>query len=134
MKNYQDEQNTLEFELTTFLAVPKVKLTGVSFSDLSRYGNIAMDLVNILNPQITAYKEALHFKDRVAKPLPHQIIRGLKTGLNINKIQVTNLDIGYRELSEKTAKLAVGSFQNVNLVITISAMIRNGFQPKLLHL
>jgi len=105
--------------LTQFsLTAPQVKLAGVGFPDFSRNGNITLGAVKIVNPRLTAYKDALHFKDRVPQLLPHQIIQKLKTGLTINKIQVTNLDIGYRELSRKTGKVAAGTFENMNLTIT----------------
>ena len=117
--------------LTQFkLAIPQVKLAGVNFSDFSRYGNIALDLVKIQNPRLTTYKDALHFKDKVPQPLPHQIIQGLKMGLSINKIQVTDLDIRYRELSRKTGKMALGTFQNMNLILANISNDKNRMSAK----
>ena len=117
--------------LTQFnLTIPQVNLVGVNFSDFSRYGNIALDLVKIQNPRLTTYKDALHFKDKVPQPLPHQIIQELKIGLSINKIQVTDLDIQYRELSRKTGKMALGTFQNMNLILTNISNDKNRMSAK----
>lgn len=103
---------------TIRLDVPEINASGVNYKVHSRYNNLVASHVVIKNPSLSAFMDRKNFAVKGNKPLPHDIIRDLKTGLTLNKIEVQGMHIRYEELAEEATEKGLITFENLYATIT----------------
>ncbi|SIT80985.1 hypothetical protein [Pontibacter indicus] len=97
--------------------VPEVNLSGVDYKVHSRYNNLDAGNVVIKNPSISAFMDRKNFTSKGNKPLPHDFIQDLKTGLTIKKIEVQGMHVRYEELGEEAKEKGLITFEKLDATI-----------------
>lgn len=100
------------------LKVPDVQMTDVNFSAFSHLSNIAIGTIQVRNPTLKAYMDRKNFAQKGEKPLPHDLIQNLKTGLTINKVEVKNMHIRYEELAPEATETGFITFEKLYATLT----------------
>ncbi|MBD1396069.1 hypothetical protein H9Q13_02735 [Pontibacter sp. JH31] len=103
---------------TLNLKVPEINASGVDYRAHSRYNNLAASHVVIMNPSLSTYMDRKHFSPKGNKPLPHDMVQDLQTGLNLQKIEVKGMHIRYEELAPQAVETGVITFNNLYATIT----------------
>lgn len=115
---------------TMRLEVPEINLSGVDYKVHSRYNNLAARHVVIKNPSLSAFMDRKNFSAKGNKPLPHDFIQELKTGLTIQKIEVQGMHIRYEELAEEATEKGTITFGNLNATISNVTNDKNRMSTK----
>lgn len=110
---------------TMRLEVPEINLSGVDFALHSRHNNLVTKHVVIKNPSLSAFMDRKNFTAKGNKPLPHDIIQQLKTGLTLSKIEVQGMHMRYEELAEEATEKGIITFENLYAIITNVTNDRN---------
>nr|WP_255594416.1 DUF748 domain-containing protein [Pontibacter sp. HSC-14F20] len=71
-----------------------------------------------------------NFAVKGTKPLPHDIIQELKTGLTIQKIEVQGMHIRYEELAEEATEKGIITFENLYATISNVTNDKNQMSAK----
>ncbi|WP_242928184.1 DUF748 domain-containing protein [Pontibacter vulgaris] len=100
------------------LTVPEINVSGVNYNAHSRYNNLAVKRLDIKNPSLRAYQDKKNYVQRGEKPLPHDLVQELKTGLNIRHLEVQGMFVRYEELVPEATKTGVITIQNINASIS----------------
>lgn len=105
---------------TTWLAlqVPDVALTNMNFYELVHSSNIVIGTIRFRNPDLRAYLDRKNFRQTGEKPLPHDLIQKIKTGLTIRKILISNMQIRYEELAPAAKQTGLFTSERVNASLT----------------
>ncbi|WP_299822163.1 DUF748 domain-containing protein [uncultured Pontibacter sp.] len=105
--------------VTSFnIDVPEINISGLDYSLHSRYNNIEAGNMVIKKPSLSAYMDKKNFNPKGEKPLPHDLVQQLKTGLNVRKVTVQDMYIKYEELSPEATEVGAITFQNADATIT----------------
>ncbi|NDK54373.1 AsmA family protein [Pontibacter fetidus] len=118
------------------LTVPEINVSGVNYSTHSRYSNLAAKRVVIKNPSLSAYMDKKNYVQRGEKPLPHDLVQQLKTGLTIARLNVQNMQVRYEELvpeATQTGKLTIENIQASIRNISNDKNLMSGKTPAVAH-
>lgn len=115
---------------TMRLEVPEINLSGVDYRVHSQYNNLVAGNVVIKNPSLSAYMDRKNFNAKGNKPLPHDFIQELKTGLTIQKVEVQGMHIRYEEHAEKSKEKGTITFENIDATISNVTNDKNRMSAK----
>jgi hypothetical protein len=103
---------------TMRLKLPELNASGVNFKLHSRHNNLAANLVVLQSPSLSAYMDRKNFPVKGEKPLPHDFVQQLKTGMAIQRIEVKGMRIRYEELAPEATETGVITFESLFATIT----------------
>jgi hypothetical protein len=103
---------------TLNLEVPEINISGIDYRLHSRYNNLAAKLVVLKEPSLSAYMDKKNFPQKGDKPLPHDFVQELKTGMTLHKLEVQGMHIRYEELAPEASEKGVIRFENMDATIT----------------
>ncbi|MFD2244892.1 hypothetical protein [Pontibacter ruber] len=117
---------------TTWLTidVPHIRLLQVNFPALSRYNNIDIQTITLSQPKLNAFLDRKHFRLKGEKPLPHDLVQELKTGLAIDKVEVKGMSIRYEELAPEASETGYITFENCHATFTNITNDKNRMSAK----
>ncbi|PVY40741.1 DUF748 domain-containing protein [Pontibacter virosus] len=115
---------------TMRLEVPEINVSGVDYKVHSQYNNLVADKVVLRNPSLSAYMDRKNFSPKGDKPLPHDIIQQLKTGLTLQKVEVQGMHIRYEELAEEATEKGIITFENLSATISNVTNDKNRMSAK----
>ncbi|MEJ8756498.1 hypothetical protein WG947_05795 [Pontibacter sp. H259] len=99
------------------LTIPEINASGVDYKVHSRYNNLIAKLVVIKELKLNAYMDKKNYVQRGYKPLPHDLLQKLKTGLTIKQLEVKQMYARYEELAPEATKTGVITIQDLNASI-----------------
>ncbi|MBW7468542.1 hypothetical protein ABID22_003948 [Pontibacter aydingkolensis] len=100
------------------ITVPNVTANGIDFSAHSKYNNLEANHILIQSPDITAFKDKKHFKDKGIKPLPHDIAQSIKAQFRIDTIRLRSGFARFEVLDEKATETGYIYFSGLNGSLT----------------
>lgn len=103
---------------TVRLQLPELNASGVGYKLHSRYNNLSARLIVLQNPSLSAYMDRKNFVQKGEKPLPHDFVQQLKTGIAIEKIDVKGMHIRYEELAPDATQTGLITFEKLFATIT----------------
>ncbi len=118
LKNAEQARRKGSAATTLRLKLPELNASGVNYKLHSRHNNLAAKLVVLQNPSLSAYMDRKNFSVKGEKPLPHDFVQQLKTGMAIQKIEVKGMHIRYEELAPDATETGIITFENLFATIT----------------
>ncbi|QHL86979.1 hypothetical protein GU926_05820 [Nibribacter ruber] len=95
------------------ITVPVLRFSKVQFGTLSRYGNVQVGGVQVLNPSLRAYMDCKNFPIKGVQPLPQDLVQKLPFGLTIKRVAIRSLDVRYEELAPEATQTGTLFVRNI---------------------
>ncbi|MHC2991505.1 hypothetical protein OB13_07880, partial [Pontibacter sp. HJ8] len=118
LKNAELAQRKGRAVSTLHAEVPEINISGIDYRLHSRYNHLVAELVALKKPSLRVYMDRKNFPQKGNKPLPHDFVQELKTGIALPEIKVEGMRIRYEELAPEATEKGVIRLENMDITIT----------------
>ncbi len=111
--------------------VRKIEINDFGFDDLMEDNTLDLRSVNLYDLKADIFRDKHYpMKPGIIKPMPREMIMGIKRSFNIDSVHVFNSYLRYREMSEKSTDAGEVFFDKVNLSVHTITNILNDNNKK----
>lgn len=100
------------------LKVAQLKMNKVNFSAHSQQNSFLVGAVWVREPEFSAFKDQTQQGPSEQKPLPHDMVQGIKTDFRIDTIEVQNGYVRYEELVPQASESGHITINGINATIS----------------